>query len=142
MDKVCYKCKKKKLISEFPKNKNTKDGYYCYCKLCTNGEHKKYRASTKSKHTVRARCKQLKKYGLSANDYKLLYEKQNGVCAICGKPETTKNNVGAVRLLSMDHDHKTKKVRGLLCMSCNVFLGHLEKNVKYISKALVYIKHI
>jgi len=93
------------------------------------------------KHTARERRRQLKRYNLSANDYKLLYEKQNGVCAICGKPEITKNNVGTIRLLSIDHDHKTKKVRGLLCMSCNVFLGHLEKNVKYISEALVYIKH-
>ncbi len=95
----------------------------------------------KYKHTVEARRRQLKKHGLSADDYKSLYEKQNGICAICGKPETTKNNVGIIRLLSIDHDHQTGEVRGLLCMSCNVFLGHLEKNAKYVSKALVYIKY-
>lgn len=95
----------------------------------------------KYKHTVAERRRQLKKYGLSANDYKLLYEKQNGVCAICGKPEIAKNNTGTTRLLSIDHDHQTGKVRGLLCMSCNIFLGHLEKNAKYISKALIYAKY-
>lgn len=91
------------------------------------------------KHTAKARRRQLRKYGLSADDYALLYEKQNGVCAICGKPETVKNNVGIIRLLSVDHDHKTGKVRGLLCMSCNILLGYLEKNSEYISEALVYI---
>lgn len=91
------------------------------------------------KHTAKARRKQLGKYGLSADDYELLYEKQNGVCAICGKSETVENNTGTIRLLSVDHNHKTGKVRGLLCMSCNIFLGYLEKNSEYISKALVYI---
>lgn len=95
----------------------------------------------KFKHTIKARRRQLRRYNLSADDYNLLYEKQKGVCAVCGKPEIAKNVAEIARLLSIDHNHKTGKIRGLLCMSCNVFLGHLEKNSGLISQALAYLKN-
>ncbi|MFE9660328.1 endonuclease domain-containing protein [Streptomyces sp. NPDC005955] len=50
-------------------------------------------------------------YGLTAEDYRRLYEAQGGKCAIC--LETRKAN------LAVDHCHKTNAVRGLLCARCN-----------------------
>lgn len=49
---------------------------------------------------------------LPAAEYDRLLTKQNGVCAICGRPPKT-------RKLHIDHDHKTGRIRGLLCVRCN-----------------------
>ena len=57
----------------------------------------------------RGKCKQ---YGLVPEQYTQLLERQNGVCAICGHPPKT-------RRLGVDHDHKTGRVRALLCHTCN-----------------------
>jgi len=56
--------------------------------------------------------KRRKRLGLSLEDYDALLVAQGGGCAICG---TTPKS----RRLHVDHDHKTGKVRGLLCMRCN-----------------------
>jgi hypothetical protein len=64
--------------------------------------------------------------------YLALYEKQGGVCAICLRPETVRDNrSGNVRHLAVDHDHETGEVRGLLCFRCNTRLHILEnKDIK------------
>lgn len=79
---------------------------------------------TKKEHVKAAsRRSQLKrKYGLTIKQYNNLLNKQNGVCAICGKPETTIIK-GTTSNLSVDHNHITGEIRGLLCIKCNVALG-------------------
>jgi len=52
--------------------------------------------------------------------YDRLLAEQGGVCAICGNPPKT-------RRLSIDHDHKTGAVRGLLCFQCNRALPAAKK---------------
>lgn len=64
-------------------------------------------------------------YGISLDDYNDMYSKQDGRCAICGR---------SYPRLSVDHDHKSNKVRGLLCNSCNMTLGVLEKHAEQINK--------
>ena len=83
MDKVCIKCKKKKLISEFSKNKSTKDGYQIYCKLCRQKASKKYRTSNNGRLHIR-RMNLKWTYGITLEEYDRMFEQQNGVCAICG----------------------------------------------------------
>jgi hypothetical protein len=63
-----------------------------------------------------ARDKYLKKkYGITEKDYNSMLKAQKGVCAICKRePKEGKN-------FSVDHDHKTKVVRGLLCFFCNKY---------------------
>jgi hypothetical protein len=63
-----------------------------------------------------------KKYRISYADYMALWEKQGGVCACCQRVET-KMQFGRVRMLSVDHDHDTDAVRGLLCGNCNHGIG-------------------
>ena len=54
------------------------------------------------------------------------YKETHFVCEICGKTEK----------LCVDHDHKTKKFRGLLCQACNRALGWYENNKENIEKYL------
>jgi hypothetical protein len=61
------------------------------------------------------------------DDYEEMYEIQAGLCAICKLPEKAKNPSGAIARLSIDHDHETGEVRGLLCRGCNHILGAIEK---------------
>lgn len=60
----------------------------------------------------------LKKYGITTDQYTEMLEKQQGMCAICGDT----HNRG--KRLCVDHCHKTGKIRGLLCLSCNIMLGN------------------
>lgn len=76
----------------------------------------------------------LKYYGITENEYNNLYKKQNGVCAICGGKQR-KNN----KYFCIDHDHKTKKVRGLLCHNCNVALGLINENKEILKKMIEYL---
>lgn len=77
-------------------------------------------------------------YGISLEDYEYLQKSQGNVCAICGKEETATNQYG-VKNLSVDHDHATGQVRGLLCSKCNMALGLLNEDVFIMNKMISYI---
>ena len=70
-----------------------------------------------------------------------LFKKQQGLCAVCGKSETSKTPGGFIRPLNIDHCHKTNKIRGLLCFYCNIAVGHFEDNIVSLKKAIKYLKH-
>lgn len=73
--------------------------------------------------------------------YEELLKVQNGVCAICFQKETRVHaNTGTIWDLAVDHCHETKRVRGLLCNSCNRGLGLLDDTVAGITRALDYLK--
>jgi hypothetical protein len=76
----------------------------------------------------------LAKRGLTEDEYNRLFEQQGGVCAICGHTGTGKHGY-----LCVDHDHKTGKVRGLLCNSCNMGLGHFGDNASILKKMIDYL---
>jgi hypothetical protein len=63
---------------------------------------------------------------------------QNGVCAICGHPETARRGV-EVKRLAIDHDAETNAIRGLLCSRCNTAIGLLGHDVARIAKAIEYL---
>lgn len=73
-----------------------------------------------------------KKYNIGLEEYDLLLQKQNGMCAICGKESD-----GSV--LFVDHNHSTKQVRGLLCRACNFGLGMFEENIVSLENAIKYL---
>lgn len=83
-------------------------------------------------------CKLKSIYGITIEDYYLLLKKQKNVCKVCKQQETRKYKRG-IRRLSVDHNHKTNKIRGLLCASCNLMIGQIEKN-KFIKKMFEYIE--
>lgn len=77
-------------------------------------------------------------YGITHEEYMVLWHKQNGVCKLCKKPEIEKDVKGKVRKwLCVDHDHKTDQIRGLLCNSCNKgFSEKIEQVYKYFDDYL------
>jgi hypothetical protein len=84
-----------------------------------------------------------RKYGISLEEYEKLFEQQNGCCAICKTPERVRhrnNGKGDIRMMAIDHCHKSNKVRGLLCLDCNTGLGSFKDNPKIISNAVEYLK--
>jgi hypothetical protein len=73
-------------------------------------------------------------YGMSYKDYWNLYCDQHGCCAICGKHRSKLN-----RELCVDPNHKTEKVRGLLCYNCNTFIGKAFENRVTLLRAIRYL---
>jgi len=64
-------------------------------------------------------------YRLTLDQYDTMFAEQDGRCAICRRPEARRNKYG-ISPLSVDHDHATGQVRGLLCARCNAVLGFFE----------------
>ncbi len=75
---------------------------------------------------------QEQRHDLPAGQYAQMLVEQNGVCAICLEPPTTKP-------LCVDHCHATGLVRGLLCSGCNTAIGMMKENPKALGMAIVYI---
>lgn len=93
--------------------------------------NREYVAKSNAAHPERAYELRLqlacKRRGISVEKYYEMFAAQEGLCAICRKPETTKQKDTTWRL-SIDHDHSfaegdPRGVRGLLCNRCNVTLG-------------------
>ena len=151
--KKCTRCKKELTKDLFYSRK--KDGkeiwYYC-CKKCTLEYAKQRRLKGNNREIAKACSKQWRKdnpererfvreqwkikdrYNITLAEYDVLLESQVGICAICGGVNTNNNR------LCVDHCHKSLKVRGLLCHSCNRGLGNFNDDIKLLSKAIKYLK--
>jgi len=104
-------------------------------------EHKGHHNATKrawyANNTERHRSNVLRRaYGITLADYERMLSEQGGCCGIC-RTETT-GNCG--RRLSVDHDHETGKVRGLLCGRCNSMLGFIKEHPGALERAIDWVK--
>lgn len=82
----------------------------------------------------------LRKFGIDSKEFRRILNSQKGVCAICCLKETAKSANGKrTKLLAVDHSHKTKKNRGLLCMKCNNGLGNFKDNPVLLLRAIEYL---
>lgn len=112
--------------------------------LCESCYKKEARKNPNFRQPRRTR-EQLRRYhlakysGMTIAEYEELYKSQGGVCEICGQPETAMGRHGEVRLLCVDHDHKTGVVRSLLCASCNIALGNFKDDIAIIQSAFEYL---
>ena len=166
--KTCTKCKKELPKETFGISARNKDGLNINCKPCmrqyrnlpdgkvwqrksnqkhllklkTDPEykdyykkyHKKYQATDKYK--LASKKAALKRYyGITLDEHNKLLISQNSNCAICSKNQSTLR-----RGLVVDHDHKTGKVRGLLCDACNHGIGNFQDNQANLTSAIGYLK--
>jgi hypothetical protein len=72
--------------------------------------------------------------------YHDLFLKQNGLCAICHLPERVLSKNGTPRPLSLDHNHKSKRVRALLCSVCNSGIGFFKEDPALLRNAAAYLE--
>lgn len=75
-----------------------------------------------------------KRLGVGDAEYEVMLLEQGGVCAICGNPPKEGG-----RRLHVDHDHRTGKVRGLLCFRCNRFLPSFA-TAEWLRRAAAYVE--
>lgn len=87
------------------------------------------------KYAAKKAAERVRKTGCTQEQYDLLFVEQGGRCAVCRRPaEESRDGV-----LQRDHDHDTKKVRGLLCSQCNTALGLLGDNPATALAAAEYL---
>ena len=124
--KLCKRCREHKRECEFYRM-----GAYLqpYCKPCVASRAREWQRENPERFFAH----QLKKYGITVHEYWQMHASQSGTCNICDGECAT----GA--RLCVDHCHKTKKVRGLVCRSCNVAIGHLRDNLVLLERAAQHL---
>jgi len=123
--KTCSGCGAEQPLERFWRNKAGRFGRYSICIDCPSGVIERHQRATRD--TV------LKsKYNITIDQYEELVAAQLGRCDICGSPP-------GKRGLAVDHNHKTKEVRGLLCGECNMGLGRFKDNPILLSRATTYL---
>lgn len=108
----------------------------------TREARKIYSKSYKEKNKSEIKNSILKRhFGITLETYNELAINQNNLCLICNKPEMgIDKRSNKRRLLAVDHDHKTGKVRGLLCSKCNRGLGYFNDNVELLKNSINYLE--
>jgi hypothetical protein len=150
-------------LSDFYKNHLRKDGLSSQCKSCKNNRQKIYHIENKTyisekqreryskpenkqkkkerqekpENKIRKKELHLKRlYGLSLKEHNEMLVRQNYKCKIC---KINEKDVG-IKGLVVDHNHKTKQIRGLLCGPCNTAIGLLKEDIDIILRVLNYLK--
>ena len=116
---ICSNCKVVKITDNFYIDIKNKWGFSEWCRSCSG------LASKNSGFK--------KNFGITLKEYNVLLEQQKFLCAICKEKDLK------IRL-AVDHDHKTGKIRGLLCSRCNLTLGKVKESIVILNKMIVYIK--
>ena len=116
----CYSCEDIKPLNSFHKSNHVKTGYRNTCKKCFKIQDKNNKLKVN--------------YNINLDIYNQLLKKQNNSCNIC-KTKFNKDKDACV-----DHNHDTKKVRGLLCNTCNRALGLLKDDEIVLYAAIRYLK--
>ena len=139
--KLCSKCYQIKLLEEFYNDKKLTLRKSSQCKKCIQMGNSKWLKKNKRQQSEYRKEHKLKtRYNITIEDYNKLLIKQNNICAICGKEEISTDCKGKIRKLSVDHNHSTGKVRGLLCGKCNQGIGNLDENIYNLKMAIRYLE--
>ena len=116
----CFRCNTIKPLAAFRPSSRVNTGFVNVCRECLRYQDKA--------------AKLKKAYGLSLDQFFSLLRLQGNCCAIClGHFKPFKD-------MCVDHDHSTKKVRGLLCSSCNRGIGLLQDNPVILIRGARYLK--
>jgi hypothetical protein len=117
----CPRCRSYQPLENYGKSKSKSSGVAAYCRPCTS-------------RMMHERLLD-RQYGLSVSDYQEMMRLQNGRCAICMDPPDPR------RRFSVDHDHNTGAVRGLLCVRCNKYLlGCSDDSPTLLRRAANYLE--
>lgn len=154
--KQCRTCKIWKPLNQFGPKKEAADKHEYRCRVCERKRRKEWASRPETKemrrkyaknryrniphaHLNSRRCLLRSDYGLTLEEYNRMAAEQDEVCAICGKPETIKNRF-TKRYLSVDHNHQTGKIRGLLCSKCNSVIGYAKDSITTLKNTIKYLE--
>lgn len=140
---------------DFYADKRTPDGLKGWCKACWNGYQRARWTSGKTDRRKKAaadkiwrkanpdrvkatyRRSRLKRlFGLTPDQYDAMLASQAGRCAACG---STDNGDPRFDTFSIDHDHETGAVRGLLCSPCNRAMGQVGDDPDRLMSLVAYL---
>ncbi len=140
-EKKCFTCGKVKSAKSFSRKRASNDGYNSSCRSCTTA-YNRSRHSSDLYSLHKQRENNLKNgYNLTFTEYDAIFQSQSGVCACCGREETAFSRVAnSFQRLSVDHCHRTNKIRGLLCSNCNTALGLMHEDPANVKSLLTYIE--
>lgn len=145
--RVCKECHETKPLAEFTVAHSCRWGRSHTCRPCWNvyvtAYQKGYRKTdpansdefreqrrkwTRSSHLRR-------RFGIDYADYERILAAQGGVCAICGGTELRRHH----KFMSIDHDHTSGAIRGILCDNCNQGLGNFKDKRGLLKAAMAYL---
>lgn len=151
--KTCGRCRQLKLLAEFFRARDRKDGYRPYCKKCDTNAIRECRQRNperyqqldklrkkrfRSKHPTAQMDYHFRScYGISFAQVESMRAEQKGLCAICKLPPRGRMGKG---VLQVDHNHTTGKVRRLICDPCNRGLGNFNDDPERLRKAAQYLE--
>lgn len=138
--KRCPRCQEIKPLSEWTLRLTgpRKGQPVAHCNSCSNAamkERKKRDPSLYDRIEWKSKLKRL--YGITPEQYHEMLANQGGVCAICGTHKRRANR--PTERLSVDHCHRTGRVRGLLCTRCNSALAFFDDAI-FAEKVAVYLR--
>jgi hypothetical protein len=167
VEKSCSKCKVKKPLLNFYKNRTTKDGYAYECKKCKDSRPNTYWKTEKARARERERylkrvstpegkavlLQAHRKYKQSEHgklaewkrylkkNYKITLEVYDNILESQGGGCAICGMKPKERRLHIDPNHSTNLIRGILCGKCNKAIGLLNENLNLFDRAKEYIKN-
>lgn len=157
--RLCSACGERKPPEAFRRNVKTTDRRMWRCRECLkkahrswverNREHvrdmgrgnmRKSRADNPSRTKEALRRYRLKRdYGLTPEQYLALIESHDRKCAVCKRAVVPVPAPVRAEGACIDHDHKTGRIRGILCHACNRAIGMLRDDVNILKSAVAYL---
>jgi len=147
MDIICNTCRIPKDQSSFSADRRKKTGRQACCRTCAAAKCKEWRSNNKE-HATNVRLvweathpqRHLNKYGITLADKIRIFAEQGSVCAACGSLDHGNPRYKGENGWCLDHCHDSNQVRGVLCWSCNVTLGHCKESVERLSGIIEYLR--
>lgn len=142
--KKCTRCKETKTLSEFYIRGGTNRFAGTpspRCRACNVVANRESWAKNGSRGiNWERRIKYV--FGMTREDYDHLLASQGGSCAICQtkSPIGRRYKNGRIEKFSIDHCHRTGRIRGLLCMKCNMSIGQFDDSLPLLQKAMEYLR--
>ena len=141
--KLCSKCKEEKSYESFDRVRKPGTGsrgslgLQSWCKSCSNKQTKQKHIENmqnpeyREKRRLRSlNGKYLYSLGITYQQKLDIIESQNGLCAMCGKE---------MIVHALDHNHKTGRVRAVLCVKCNTGISYIEDK-DFLERAIKYLE--
>lgn len=136
--KTCSKCGETKPLEEFCRDRSKPDGHRPDCRACQRRQNREGYARDQWGRTAESRRREhlRRTFGITPEDYGVMLARQDGLCAVCRRPETD----SAQGRFHVDHDHETGALRALLCDRCNRGIGYLQDSPALLRAAADYLE--